>query len=97
MSERGSQIKVSTRIGADLTVLGIVDDGGREPVYLVWNYKSWCPMGCKVFKSTELAQRVAEILLALGHPNTVRCFRGYGIKLSAHGVPRRADTACAVE
>ena len=78
MSERGSQIKVGTRIGADLTVLGVVDDGGREPVYLVWHHKSWCPMGCKVFKSTEQAQREAEILLALAHPNIVRCFGIYG-------------------
>lgn len=78
MSERGSQIKVGTRIGADLTVLGIVDDGGLEPVYLVWHHKSWCPMGCKVFKSTEQAQREAEILLALAHPNIVRCFGSYG-------------------
>jgi serine/threonine-protein kinase len=78
MSERDSQIKVGTRIGADLTVLGIVDDGGLEPVYLVWHHKSWCPMGCKVFKSTEQAQREAKILLALAHPNIVRCFGSYG-------------------
>jgi serine/threonine protein kinase len=78
MSERGSQIKVGTRIGADLTVLGIVDDGGQEPIYLVWHHKSWCPMGCKVFKSTEQAQREAEILLPLAHPNIVRCFGIYG-------------------
>jgi serine/threonine protein kinase len=78
MSERDSHIKVGTRIGADLTVLGIVDDGGQEPVYLVWHHKSWCPMGCKVFKSTEQAQREAKILLALAHPNIVRCFGIYG-------------------
>ena len=48
MSERDSKIKVRARISADLTVLGIVDDGGLEPVYLVWHHKSWCPMGCKV-------------------------------------------------
>src|SRR5450631_2282661 len=78
MSERDSKIKVGTRIGADLTVLGIVDDGGQEPVYLVWHHKSWCPMGCKVFKSTEQAQREAKILLALAHPNIVRSFGIYG-------------------
>jgi serine/threonine protein kinase len=74
MPERASKIKVGTHLGADLTVLGIVDDGGREPVYLVWHHKSWCPMGCKVFKSKEEAQREADILQALAHPNIVRCF-----------------------
>ena len=74
MPERIPEIKVGTRLGADLTVLGIVDDGGREPVYLVWHHKSWCPMGCKLFKSEEDARREADILQALAHPNIMRCF-----------------------
>jgi len=74
MTEGASKIKVGTRLGSDLTVLGIVDDRGEEPVYLVWHHKSWCPMLCKVLQSKEAAQREADILLALGHPNIVRCF-----------------------
>jgi serine/threonine protein kinase len=31
-------------------------------------------MFCKVLRSQEAAQREADILLALGHPNVVRCF-----------------------
>ena len=69
-----SRIKVGTRLGADLTVLGVVDDRGGEPIYLVWHHKSWCPMACKVFNFPDEAQREAEILLALAHPNIVRCF-----------------------
>ena len=74
MSERRSPIKVGTRLGSDLTVLGIVKDRGRESVCLVWHHKSWCPMLCKVLPSKEAAQREADILLALAHPNIVRCF-----------------------
>jgi serine/threonine protein kinase len=74
MTEGASKIGFGTRFGADLTVLGIVDDRGSEPVYLVWHHKSWCPMLCKVLESMEAAQREADILLALAHPNIVRCF-----------------------
>ena len=72
MPERAYRAKVGTRIGSDLTVLGIVDDHGKEPVYLVWHHKRWCPMACKVFKSKKEARREAEILQALAHPNIVR-------------------------
>jgi serine/threonine protein kinase len=74
MTEGASKIGFGTRFGSDLTVLGIVDDRGSEPVYLVWHHKSWCPMLCKVLQSMEAAQREANILLALAHPNIVRCF-----------------------
>jgi serine/threonine protein kinase len=74
MAGPASLIKVGARLGSDLTVLGIVDDHGSEPVYLVWHHKSWCPMLCKVVQSTEHAQREADILSALAHPNIVRCF-----------------------
>ena len=72
--EGASKIEVGTRLGPDITVLGIVDDHGDEPVYLAWHHKSWCPMLCKVLRSRETAQREADILLALAHPNIVRCF-----------------------
>jgi eukaryotic-like serine/threonine-protein kinase len=73
MSKGPSRIRIGTRLGTDLTVLGIVKDRGRQPVYLVWHHKSWCPMACKVFKSSEEAQREADILMALAHPYIVRC------------------------
>jgi serine/threonine-protein kinase len=74
MTEGASKIGFGTRFGPDLTVLGIVDDRGTEPAYLVWHHKFWCPMLCKVLESMETAQREADILLALAHPNIVRCF-----------------------
>jgi serine/threonine protein kinase len=73
-------MKIGARLGADLTVLGIVNDLGSEPVYLVWHHKSWCPMACKIFESNDGAQREAEILMAVAHPNIVRCFGVYGSK-----------------
>jgi serine/threonine protein kinase len=77
-SADSSRIEIGTRLGADLTVLGIVDDRGGEPVYLVWHHKSWCPMACKVFASPEDALREGRMLLALAHPNIVRCYGLYG-------------------
>ena len=74
MAEATSKIEVGARLGPDLTVLGIVDDHGDEPVYLVWHQKFWCPMLCKVLQSEETTQREAAIVLALAHPNIVRCF-----------------------
>jgi serine/threonine protein kinase len=74
MTISDSKIEVGARLGSNLTVLGVVDDRGDEPVCLVWHHKSWCPMLCKVPRSLEAAQREADILLALAHPNIVRCF-----------------------
>jgi len=81
MTEGVSKIAVGARLGTDLTVLGIVDDRHDEPVYLVWHHKSWCPMLCKVLRSEDAAYREADILLALAHPNIVRCF---GVNGSTH-------------
>lgn len=69
-----SKIKVGTTLGPDLTVLGVVDEGGEEPVYLVWHHRSWCPMLCKVSRSEKDARREAKALISLAHPNIVRCF-----------------------
>jgi eukaryotic-like serine/threonine-protein kinase len=74
MTEAASKIDIGTRLSPDLTVLGTVDDRGDEPVYLVWHHKYWCPMLAKVLRSMEAARREADILLALAHPNIVRCF-----------------------
>ena len=30
------------RIGNHLTIVGTLDGGGREPVYIVWHAAAWC-------------------------------------------------------
>lgn len=75
------RIAVGTRLGQDLTVLGIVHDRHREAVYLVWHHTYWCPMACKVFETAEDAKNEADILLKASHPNVVRCFGLHNSKL----------------
>lgn len=73
MSDRIKQYKVGARIGTDLTVLDVVAKvRGRHPVYIVWNHTAWCPMACKVMRSSRRAEREAEVLNAVVHPNIVR-------------------------
>jgi serine/threonine protein kinase len=67
-------LKVGARLGPDLTVLGTVDKQKRNPVYIVWHHRAWCPMACKLFSTRERAEREAEALAAMAHPNTVRSF-----------------------
>lgn len=74
-------VPVGSRIGGSLTVLNAVDDRGREPVYIAWDHRRWCPVACKAATSARQAQREADILSALSHPNIVRC---YGIVDSTH-------------
>jgi serine/threonine protein kinase len=71
------RFKVGERIGDDVTVLGVVDDGGRRPVYIVWHDEFWCPMACKVFGSARSAQYEAGILARLSHPYIIRSFGTY--------------------
>jgi serine/threonine protein kinase len=69
-----SPVTVGTRIGTDLTVLGVVNDSGTEPVYIVWHHRWWCPMACKVVASARRAETESKIVSALAHPNIVRSF-----------------------
>lgn len=56
-----------------LTVLGtIAEVRGRHPVYLVWDHAGWCPLVGKVFALKRRAEREANVLQALAHPNIVR-------------------------
>lgn len=72
---------VGAGIGPDATVLGVIDEGGRDPVYIVWHNRAWCPMACKVFRTARHARREAAVLGALAHPNIVRLL---GIGEPAH-------------
>ncbi|MGL4398048.1 MAG: serine/threonine-protein kinase [Hyphomicrobium sp.] len=63
---------VGTKLTRDLTVLGDIDTGGDEPVYIVWHHGCWCPMACKVMRTMERAEAEAAKLNALAHPYIVR-------------------------
>jgi serine/threonine protein kinase len=76
-SANARHLKVGAGIGPDLTVLGVVDKQQRNPVYIVWHHRAWCPMACKLFPTYERARREAGALSQLDHPNTVR-FLGIG-------------------
>jgi eukaryotic-like serine/threonine-protein kinase len=68
-------VRIGGRLGADLTVLAKVTRHVTvDPVYLVWNHSTWCPMACKAFRSRRRARREALALSSLRHPNIVRCF-----------------------
>ncbi len=80
-SARSPRYSVGDKINPELTVLGIVDDTGRDPVYIVWHHRAWCPMACKVFGTVEKARLEAMVLGALAHPNIVRLL---GVGKPAH-------------
>lgn len=62
------------KLGVNLTVLGVIDGGAKEPVYIVWHQGLWCPLACKVFPSQESAEREAAVLSEFAHPFIVRNF-----------------------
>lgn len=66
------QLTVGMPVAPGITVLGVVDDGGEDAVYLVWNHRAWCPMACKVYARSGDARREGAVLGALEHPNIVR-------------------------
>ena len=72
-SQFGKKVRVGGKIGPDLTVLSHIGENNSDPVHLVWNHTSWCPMVCKIFTSTRRAKREALALSSLRHPNIVRC------------------------
>lgn len=65
---------VGSKLNSNLTILGIVDGGSVEPVYIVWHHRAWCPMACKVFNSLRAANSEAETLRRFAHPGIVRVF-----------------------
>jgi serine/threonine protein kinase len=67
------KLKIGMPISEHITVLGIIDTGGKDAVYLAWDHLAWCPVACKVYGSAERAEREAAVLRAFDHPNIVRC------------------------
>jgi serine/threonine protein kinase len=76
--ETGRGLKAGAKIGSDLTVLGVVDDRGPRPVYIVWHTKLACPLACKALRSPERARQEAGVLENLAHPYIVRSFGVHG-------------------
>jgi eukaryotic-like serine/threonine-protein kinase len=72
MTEKKAVAEVGAKIAPGLTVLGHIDIGGDEPVYIVWNHVAWCPMACKVMRSARRARDEAAVLKAMAHPYIVR-------------------------
>ena len=70
--KRKHVLRVGQTLTAGLTVLGTIDGGAADPVYIVWNHTAWCPMACKFFSSAERAKHEAGVLETLAHPNIVR-------------------------
>ena len=60
------------QIATHLTVVGAIDTGGHDPVYIVWHGPAWCAMCCKLFRDPEQARWEADALSRLSHPGIVR-------------------------
>lgn len=71
-TERIARFKVGAKIGDDITVLGVVARDGWRPVYIGWHHRAWCPVACKVVRSTKRAEQEAVALSSVCHPNIVR-------------------------
>jgi serine/threonine protein kinase len=63
---------VGERIDDHITVVGAIDDRGRDPCYIVWHRDAWCPMFCKVFERPAQARWETRTLAGLAHPGIVR-------------------------
>jgi serine/threonine protein kinase len=73
-------LQPGAKVADHLTVVGALDEGGRDPVYIVWNHRAWCPMCCKLFRRPAQARWEARTLSRLAHPGIVR--------LLENGAPR---------
>ena len=74
---KNALLRVGSRLGANLTILGVVDGGAKEPVYIAWHQGMWCPVACKIFPSLEAARQEADVLSEFSHPFIVR---GFGVE-----------------
>ena len=76
----GLLLQRGDKVAPQITVVGALDAGGRDPVYIVWHGGAWCAMCCKVFRAAKQARWEAEALAAVAHPGIVR--------LLENGAPR---------
>jgi serine/threonine-protein kinase PknG len=70
------RLRPGEKVAPHVTVVGALDEGGRDPVYIVWNHEAWCPMCCKLFRRPAQARWEAGALGALAHPGIVRLLEG---------------------
>lgn len=66
------RLERGAKIAPHLTVVGVLDGGGRDPVYIAWHHAAWCPVGVKLFQSQAQARWEAKALAGLAHPGLVR-------------------------
>lgn len=72
MSKRPPKLRKGQQAAPHLTVLGTLDEGGNDPVYVVWHHRAWCVMCCKVYRRPTQATWEREALGRLAHPGIVR-------------------------
>jgi serine/threonine protein kinase len=66
------RLERGAKIAPHLTVVGALDAGGRDPVYIAWHHRAWCPVGVKLFQRPAQARWEAKALAGLAHPGLVR-------------------------
>lgn len=64
--------EIGEKLTPNLTVLGVIDGGSDEPVYIVWSARDWCPLACKMMREWERAEREAGVMREMSHPFIVR-------------------------
>ena len=72
MRKRAPRLQPGEKVVDHVTVVGAVDDGGRDPVYIVWHHDAWCAMCCKLFLKPSQARWEARALARSAHPGIVR-------------------------
>jgi eukaryotic-like serine/threonine-protein kinase len=70
--KRAPRLRPGDKVADRVTVVGVLDDGGRDPVYVVWHHDAWCAMCCKLFLKPSQARWEARALARLAHPGIVR-------------------------
>lgn len=71
-TEASRRPRAGDRVAPHLTVVGLLDGGGDDPVCIVWHHEAWCAMCCKLYREPDQARWEAKALAALAHPGIVR-------------------------
>ena len=80
MTKAVPRAEPGAKLAEQITAVSPIDEGGRDPVHIVWNHAAWCPMCCKLFKKPSQAKWEVRALRRLSHPGIVR--------LLENGAPR---------